>query len=218
MGGSAFLIDGNFDVNRATAAAARPSFFDRLRGRKPPSVSSLSFPNGRTMLEFPTDAIHAALAHDYLAFVRGRLTQPSQASQVVLDYLQLGQPRIYLRAERAASQTEGPWYVQVTFSGAAGMAETSARVAAHWAALWYAARAGTINERILGPAGFSATGAEPLENMAFADAGEYGYAELEEGAFAFDASFRKQLEQQHGPDVADGRCRCQMCSGPAADG
>lgn len=59
--------------------------------------------------------------------MKGR--HPSPASRVVLDYLKLGQPSVCLRADRAPGQTDGPWYVQVSFSGAAGMAETWARVA-----------------------------------------------------------------------------------------
>jgi hypothetical protein len=221
MGGSAFLIHGRFDAERGAAAAPAPSWFGRLRGSKAPAVSTVAFPNGRSMLEFPAAAIHDRLAQDYLAYVRGRLTDPSAASTVVLDYLTLGQPRIYLRADREPGETDGPWYVQVSFSGAAGMAETSARVAAHWAGHWYAARRTVVDADILGPAGFSATGAEPLADMVFVPAGEYGYAELEDGVFAFDAAFveshedpealRDELAQRFTPALREGRCRCQLC-------
>jgi hypothetical protein len=89
MGGSAFLIVGEFDAVRAAAAAPPRSFFDRLRNRAAPAVSSTQFPNGRRLLEFPADAIQGPLARDYLTFIHGRLVAPTAASRVVLDYERL---------------------------------------------------------------------------------------------------------------------------------
>ena len=223
MGGDAFLILGTFDPERA-AASATPTLIDRLLGRKARATSTMTLPGGRAMLEFPARALEKPLARDYLAFVRGRLPDPSASSHVVLQYLGLGQPSIYLRADRAAGESDGPWYVQVSFSGAAGMAETSARVAAHWAAHWYAARSGPIGQSILLPAGFVATGAESPMDAVFVPAGECGYAERENGTFTIDAAFLeshedpdallKDLERQYGRDLNERVCRCQLCSPP----
>src|SRR5688572_9662540 len=104
MGGSAFLIHGEFDADRAARTAPPPSFFDRLRGRQAPALSTTRLPNGRSLLQFPPDAIARALAADYVAFVEQRLTPPSPASRVVLDYLTLGQPSIYVRADRGPAE------------------------------------------------------------------------------------------------------------------
>jgi hypothetical protein len=221
MGGSAFLIYGELDAGRAAAAVPAPSFFNRLRGRQAPSVSETRFPNGRSLLEFPADAIGQPLARDYHAFVRDRVTNPSPASLIVFEYLKLGQPTIYLRADRGPSEATGAWYVQVSFSSAAGMAETSARVAAHWASRWYEARAEEIRTVILQPAGFAATSAAPLADGAFVPTRDHGYAEREDGTFTFDACFLesdpdpetllKRLEHEYGLALRDGRCRCDMC-------
>jgi len=221
MGGSAFMIYGEFDAVGAAAAAPRRTILDRLRNRQPPSVSTTRFPNGRSLLQFPANAIQDPLARNYLTFVNERLAAPSAASGVVLDYLKLGQPTIYLRAERGPSETTGPWYVQVSFSGCAGMSETSARVATHWASHWYAARGEAIRTAVLSPAGFTAESAEPPSAAAFVATAEHGYAEREGETFAIDASFieshpdpdalMKQLEQQHARQLDDGKCHCEIC-------
>jgi hypothetical protein len=220
MSGSAFLIYGSFDAERVTSAAKPISFFERLRGRRPPSISTVQLPSGRRLLEFPADALQRTLSRDYVGFVRDRLRAPSPASRVVLAYLRFGQPKIYLRGEQSPSDARPAWYVQVSFTGAAGMAETSARVAAHWALHWYAARGEQIRGT-LAAAGFVPTRVEPLANASFTPAGEYGYAERDEGVFAIDAGFLEshddpaaflnQLEQQYGPSVVDGQCRCELC-------
>jgi hypothetical protein len=225
MGGSAFLIHGSFDAERAVAAAKPTSLFGRLWARKSPSVSVVEFsvvelPNGRRLLEFPADAIRRPLARNYVEFVRSRLPAPSQSSRVVLGYLRFGQPQISLRGEQSPSDEQAAWYVQVSFTGAAGMAETSARVAAHWASHWYAARGETIRQ-ILATAGFEPTRAEPLADVSFVPVGQYGYAEREDGVFAIDDSFLeshddpeallKELEQQYGMDLSRGQCRCELC-------
>jgi hypothetical protein len=224
MGGSAFLIHGEFDADRAAQAAAPPSFFDRLRGRQAPALSTTRLPNGRSLLQFPPDAIAQALAADYLAFVRERLTPPSPASRVVLEYLALGQPTIYLRADRGPGETAGPWYVQISFSGAAGMCETSARVAAHWAARWFASRGDAIRIAILAPNGFTVANGEPIADAIFVPTPQTGYAERDEGIFTIDASVLEgqedpetlvqALARDYGPAFDDGACHCQMCPAP----
>jgi hypothetical protein len=171
-------------------------------------------------LEFPADAIQKPLADDYRSFVRARLSPPSQASQSVLEYLDLDQPTIYIRANQSSSDPEPEWYVQVSFTGAAGMTETSARVAAHWADRWYVARRDAIRA-ILSPAGFDAIRGEQLDELKFVPADEYGYIERDDGELTADWSV---LESQEDPDAVlkmlaqrcaglldDGRCHCQMC-------
>jgi hypothetical protein len=101
------------------------------------------------------------------------------------------------------------------------MTETSARVAAHWAEHWYAARGEAIRA-ILAPAGFEAIRGDPLDGVfRFIPAGEYGYIEREDGELTADWSVLephedpdavlKMLEQRYGGLLDDGRCHCQMC-------
>jgi hypothetical protein len=219
MGGWAFMIYGDFDAERAAAAATPPSFLDRLRGRKAPSISSADLGNSR-LLQFPADVIQQPLANDYRTFVRTRLDTPTEASQSVLDYLDLGQPTIYIRANQTPAGPAPEWYVQISFSGAAGMAETSARVAAHWAALWYTERSDAIRA-ILAPVGFNAVRCEELDEPRFVPAGEYGYIEREGGELTADWSVLeseddpdavlKMLDERYGALLEDGRCHCQLC-------
>jgi hypothetical protein len=223
MGGWAFMIYGDFDAERAAAAAEPPSFLDRVRGRKTPSVSSTELGTTR-LLQFPADVIQQPLADDFRTFVRTRLDTPGEASQSVLDYLDLGQPTIYIRANQNPGDRQPEWYVQISFSGVAGMAETSARVAAHWAAHWYTVRGEAIRT-ILAPAGFDAVRAEELDEPRFVAAGEYGYIEREAGELTADWSVLeseedpnavlKMLGERYGALLDDGRCHCQLCeSGP----
>lgn len=219
MGGWAFMIHGSFDAQRAAAGAKPPSFFERLRGRKTAAVSSMDMGKSR-LLEFPAHTIQQPLAEDYRAFVRTRLSPPTEASQSVLDYLELDQPTIYIRANQSSSDVEPEWYVQLSFTGAAGMTETSARVAAHWADHWYAARGEAIRA-ILAPAGFDAIRGDQLNEPRFVPAREYGYIEREAGELTADWSVLeshddpdavlKMLEQRYRGLLDDGRCHCQMC-------
>jgi hypothetical protein len=219
MGGWAFMIHGDFDAGRAAAAATPPSFFDRLRGRKAPSISTTALGDSR-LLQFPADMIQQPLADDYRRFIRARLDPPTEASQSVLDYLDLDQPTIYIRANQNAADTEPAWYVQISFSGCAGMAETSARVAAHWAAYWFTARSEAIRA-ILSPAGFDAVRGEQLDEPRFVPAGEFGYIEREDGELAVDWSvlesqedpqaILKTLGERYGALLDDGKCHCELC-------
>lgn len=219
MGGWAFMIYGNFDAERAATVAKPPAFFERLRGRKAAVVSSVDLGQNR-LLEFPAETIRQPLVEDYRAYVRTRLSPPTEASQSVLDYLELDQPTIYIRANQSSSDVEPEWYVQVTFTGAAGMTETSARVAAHWADHWYAARSEAIRA-ILAPAGFDAIRGERMDELRFVPAGEYGYIERDGGELTADwgmleshddtDAVLKMLDQRYRALLDDGRCHCQMC-------
>jgi hypothetical protein len=152
--------------------------------------------------------------------VRTRLSSPTEASRSVLDFLDLDQPTIYIRANQSPGDTEPEWYVQVSFTGAAGMTETSARVAAHGAEHWYVARSEAIRA-ILAPAGFDATRGEQLDEPRFVPGGEYGYIEREAGELTADWSVLeshedpdavlKMLEQRYAGLLDDGRCHCEMC-------
>ncbi len=225
MGGWAFMIYGDFDAQRGAAAATPPSLLDRLRGRRPASISSVNLGNSR-LLQFPADVIQQPLADNYRTFVRTRLDPPTEASQSVLDYLDLGQPTIYIRANQTPTDPEPAWYVQISFSGAAGMAETSARVAAHWAAHWYTERSEAIRG-ILAPVGFNAVRCEELDQPRFVAAGEYGYIEREAGELTTDWSVLeseddpdavlKMLDERYGRLLDDGRCHCQLCESRAPD-
>ena len=216
------MIRGEFDSARVVAAERPRSFFDRLRGRRTRSLSTRSSPDGHVSLEFPADAIALPLIGDFMTFVRKKLESKSAASQVVLEYMDLARPEIYLRGERGPGETKENWYVQVSFRGCAGMAETSAHVAAHWACLWYAAERARIRASILSPIGFAASeDAGSCAEDAFVPTREHGYAEFTDGMFEVDASFLesmddpeallKQLQERYGPEFADGKCHCDLC-------
>jgi hypothetical protein len=69
------------------------------------------------------------LAARFRAFLAREIPTPHDASTQTLDYLDIkGIPSLYLRGEREKGG-EPEWYVQLGFSGCAGMAEVSAAAA-----------------------------------------------------------------------------------------
>jgi hypothetical protein len=184
------------------------------------------------MIELPCKDLKV-LEEQFVAFLRSELQHPWLASQSILEYLESGTTTIYLRGERegAAAPT---WYVQVTFSGCAGLTQTSADVAAHWAELWFRRRRDQISAELLRPRGFADSGIElVVEEQTYLPIGELGYAGFSrEGSsagagvppthFAFDGAINETseesaqrleeaLEARFFELMQDGLCRCQLC-------
>lgn len=132
-----------------------------------------------------------------------------------------------------------PWEIRLGrsgYSGCAGMAEVSARVAAHWTDVWYRAHRERITREYLAPFGFRPAPDPAPPTWAFVPAGEHGYAEyVAEGTelgdgttsrFDLDAAVLEdrdprptleRLERAFGALMADGRCRCQLGDPTAGD-
>jgi hypothetical protein len=222
MGGTAFLIYGDFDPARAAAAAPPPSVLGRIFGKSAPTVKRHAYPDGRALLEFPADAFAGALAADYRNFLRRHFTDPWPATAMVLEYVGDDSPGVYLRANREPGEEQGPWYIQLTFSGASGLTETSAAVAAHWARWWYDERAEAVAQ-LLEPHGFVLRHAEPLADSRFIPTDQLGYADITEGEFELDAGMLESeddpdatiadLTRQHAAAIERRRCACQHCAG-----
>ena len=165
MGGHAYIIPGKVearllpDPGAAPAEVPRVSFWRRLFGGAPsarPEASRvISLPNGDRHFEIQPARLERALTQSLRNWVRGRLPNPSRASATILEYLSEIEPSVYVRGVQQAGQERPEFYVQVSFSGCAGEAETSARAAAHWAALWYEANHRQIAAEYLVPFGFT---------------------------------------------------------------
>ena len=220
MGGTAFLIHGDFDPARATAKAPTPSLLGRLLGRGSAGISRSTFPDGRALLEFSAGGFASALVDDYRSFMLGYFPEPWPATQAVFGYLEDVDAKVYLRAEREEGQADGPWYVQLTFGGAAGLTETSAAVCAHWASTWYRERASAVAQ-FLQPHGFVPRRAEPLADAAFVATDRYGYADITNGEFELDwselesekdpESVVAEMTRQYADAIRRRTCGCQVC-------
>ena len=149
MGGYAYLIPGSVDPRLwqnaplSTLAPPSRSLWSRLTGAARSGGSSnlprvTALPNGDRLFELNADPLLDRLIPDFLNWLRARLVPPSRASAVALEYLQEIKPTLYVRGEQHPADSRPAFYVQMTFSGCAGMAETSARVASHWQASGFA--------------------------------------------------------------------------------
>jgi hypothetical protein len=168
--------------------AAPRSISDRLLGRHPVS-GPRETPIGpdRALLEIPCEPLRA-IADDFRGFVAKAFDRPWPATTNVRDYLALDVVTTYLRAMRSSNEAPD-WYIQVTFSGCAGMAETSAEVAAHWAEIWYRQAAPELGVKHFGPFGFAPARAEPNDPAArFVPLDRLGYALFREGDEAIPAN------------------------------
>ena len=96
---------------------------------------------------------------------------------VLEEYLSVDVFSLYLRGEEKEGLAR--YYLQLTFSGCAGLAETSAELAAHWAELWWQ-RERELIEGLCQPRGFSPTGlwdAVPSSGAMFLPLKQGGYAQ-----------------------------------------
>ena len=232
MGGYAYVIPGSVsdDALQRAAAAAAPSGWLRVFRRAPPVPLVTTLPNGSRIFDLPPGPMGPALIDDLGSWIHSRLTAPTAATRAVLDYLRTIEPRIHVRGVQRAGEVAPRYFLEIAFSGCAGMAQTSSRVAVHWTASWYRAEAGRLDAAYFVPFGFTRTpdDGSPEEEFFFLPAGDLGYleyvppnpAEAQEASFSLDDS---TVEAHEGDprlerllDLFDGymappRCRCQLC-------
>jgi hypothetical protein len=238
MGGHAYVIQGQLTSERVAVAEhpvqpPPPSLWRRLFGSPVASVEArrvVELPNGDRLIEVPPAPLNVSLVDDLRTWLEGRMPHPSGATSVVLEYLSGVPPTVYVRGLQPTGADEPDYYVQVTFSGCAGQAETSARVVSHWAAAWYAAEHERIASEHFAPFGFvpapDAEGED--ERMVFLPAGDLGYLEFTppearyEGQNAFEidqaiveayegSPLLTRLDDMFKGYMRDAVCRCQLC-------
>ena len=156
------------------------------------------------------------------------MPEPWNATKAFVEYVDIGVATL-LRGE--TDPDELPlWYVQLSFSGCAGMADVSSELAYHWADIWLRNELNQINETILRREGFTATGKfEPIDApvrfvpIGTTDFSTYAAATLWNRQFEFeiDGGITESLDddgerlvaaiaQEFGELMADGKCRCQL--------
>lgn len=236
MGGHAYVIPGRLAPERL-AEAQRPAepaavpFWRRLIGSSTLAESrAVDLPNGDRLVTIPPAPLDTVLIRDLRGWLDSQILQPSRGTAVVLEYLSDIAPAVYVRGLQRVGTDAPEYYVQVTFSGCAGEAEVSARVASHWTAAWYAKEYDRITAEHLTPYGFlpASQRSEDDEPMVFLPAGELGYLEYippamrEEGQSAFDLDngiveanegnpLLTRLDDVFSGFVRDAACRCQLC-------
>ena len=229
MGGTGLLIYGTLSADRLEPQPVPRTLFDRLLGRTREAGPKVLPMSRRELVQLDVSELAPLIAR-YRAYLARKLPQPHDATREVLNYLEMdGIPSLYCRGEREAGN-DTRWYVQLGFSGCAGMAEVSATVAGHWAAAWIREELPLVRREILEPFGFT-----PDDDQAFdwpdrflpvaalgylrylpaeerdeeGEVFEVDYAALEhatESAVALRAAGTR-----YGGPMGDGSCLCQLC-------
>ena len=238
MGGSALMIYGTISERVLEPRPAPRSFMDRLFGRPQSAPQWRSLGANRQLITVPVDGLDT-LGSEFRDHVVARFEQPWAATKAIIDYLGIDVTTVYLRGDREGDQ-QPEWYVQLTFSGCAGMADTAAELCAHWAERWVREDRDRITTEILRPIGFEPNGrtVPTGDTMVFVPIGEAGYAiyrpepddiedELDDDTsryFEVDASAYDHLDQAEVVDamrrldehvrplIPSGGCCCQWCS------
>jgi hypothetical protein len=234
LGGSALLIHGTPSADLLMPRAAARSLADRLLGRHPVSgPTEAPIGHDRVLLEIPSDPL-LPLANDFRRYVDRAFDDPWPSTMCVRDYLAMDVVTIYLRGERVGNEVPR-WAVQLTFSACAGMADTSAEVAAHWAEIWYRQAGDELASKYFLSFGFTPERVETTgPAKLFVPLGRLGYALFHGGAEANPDSEGRNfeldwssLETLNGGDLtrewqeldealsdvrAAAVCRCQFCA------
>ena len=242
MGGSALLIFGNVNGQVLEPKPAPRSITDRLFGRTRAVIPEwIPLGANRKMITVPSPGLDT-LGGEFRDHVATRFTEPWAATRSIIDYLRLDITTVYLRSDREDDKPP-EWYVQLMFSGCAGMAQTASELCSHWAERWFREQRDRITTQILQPNGFEPNGrTEPGGvTSVFVPIGPAGYAlytetppadgELDHGDsryFEVDASASDDLEEDETADamrtldervrplIPSGQCCCQWCA-PALD-
>lgn len=237
MGGAALLIYGSVPEVRLTAEPVPRSLIDRLLGRaSAPAPAWFDVSRERRMITLPSGAF-AKMGPAFTDYVANKFPKPWKATSAILEYLRLDITNVYVRGE-SAGKNPPEWYLQLTFSGCAGMAEVSAELAVHWAQRWYAEREAELLAKYFKPYNFTPNGrieGAPSPTI-FVPLGAAGYARfeptprpvdeeyIESRYLEIDASametlgdgeretIMRTLDEKLPPMLEGGGCRCQLCS------
>jgi hypothetical protein len=238
MGGSAFLIYGSVDDQLLQPRPAERSRLDRLLGRHPMVASQWkSFGRTRKMITLPSDGLDV-LCSDFRHHVTTRFEQPWASTKAMIEYLAADVTTIYLRGDQYDGE-EVRWYVQLTFSGCAGVAQVASELCTHWAEKWYQEERDRITAQVLRPHGFEPEGATEGGDSTFAPIGRGGYAiytatpneqdempaegylsryfDVDEWALeqlddVNRTAAMRTLDNELRPLIPVGRCCCQWCA------
>jgi hypothetical protein len=231
MGGTAYVIHGTLDQARAWPVPRKKSLLDKLLGRQQYDTPSYVESTESTIVEVPPGELEPALIRAFRQFLEREIASPWEATSMFYSYLDFGM-HVYLRGQSPDGTSIADWFVQISFSGCAGMAEISAELGYHWVHLWIERTLAEITESVLQPRGFMPNGRPQYmgDPVTFLPIGEYGYAlygtrystehetysALDQGVLeGFEEEEVQRLLQtitsEWGALMSDRQCRCQLC-------
>jgi len=234
MGGAAFLIRGELDYGKHECKPQKKTFLQRLRlRRQPEGPKILEFGQGK-LIDVPAEKL-SGMSAAFREYLHNRIPKPWSSTNVFHEYLDAGVIGTYVRGEQPADSSSTDWYVQMTFSGCAGLGEIAAELGAHWAERWYQDEGDFITTSFLEPFHFTPgpSRSEDHFKRAFLPLGHLGYGlyvghlkdqqyppeyafELDAGAteyMKYEDYLRliKEIDETFEPVMSDGLCRCQLC-------
>jgi hypothetical protein len=212
--------------------------WDRLLERKPKVVTPEWKAMGKDShsIDLPVGNL-SGIGTEFRDYIIKRFRKPWAATKTVIEYLKLGSIDVYLR--RAGPENDpDALYIQLSFSGCGGMAQTSAELAVHWAVRWYREKRAEVDKQYFQPFGFVPSGGtEPTGSSEyFVPLGVGGYAQydprapLEDESYPYSQffcldqaametlsetemkSFNQAIDQKLHPMLPKDSCCCQWCN------
>ena len=176
MGGSAFLLFGSIDPILLEKREIKQTLFQKIFGIKKYTGPTETKMNDNYSLMSINNHGLGILEKIFKKYLLEAIPNPNTATKQFMDYINIKTITIYLRGNKKVDKTE--WYVQITFSGCAGMSETSAALGSHWAELWINKERNKITE-ILAKNGFIIDeNRNESEKNFFIPFDKYGYAKV----------------------------------------
>jgi len=184
------------------------------------------------LITIPAHNLKLSVMKAFRGYLDKKILSPSEATECFLYYLDVAF-EVYFRGEQESVGAEIDWYVQISFSSCAGLADTSADLGYHWVHMWLQSELNEVNESIFQPAGFipnmklECFDENPLfiplcDWIGYAkytrtDESPKEYPDVEidgghlEGLGEDGQEFLETLEKKCALIFADNQCRCQLC-------
>ncbi len=226
MGGCAHIIAGIVREEALIPKSPKRGFWARLFvGSKHDEVRRSNFGES-TLIDVPCPGLSKKVHADFTRYLRERIPRPDKATESIFGYLGIAETTVYIRGEEKVDSSS--WYTQLTFSGCAGMADISAEVSAHWAAVWSRDRLDEFLRPLLNDYGFEVSEHTDTshDNYTFirvdvdgqnlyAGLGADGSIELDgaiyEGVTEDFEQFNERMESLYRHKAPLQSCECQLC-------
>ena len=209
-----------------------------VKGTAIQNMPRIRWTNDEKRITIPTDEF-LFLKEMFMRYINKELNRHWNSTKSIFDFFNLDILSIYLRGKQILSELEPEFFIDIVFSGCAGMADVSGMLGAHWAGIWYNRNKKEI-DTALNLKGFLSNGKSKVGNDygRFIPIGDYGYAifnemhnhiELETYSkckyFELDQSAIIELEKEniknrvtekldkyYGEIMKNGGCMCQLCN------
>lgn len=179
MGGYCFIIDGTFSEDKLKPQPVKKNLIDKLLHRQRfTSIKKTALGKENVLYELPLNNLKN-FPKDFLSFIKTNIPEPSEATSIFIDYLSIDIFSIYIRGEGEENSSDINWYIQCSFSGCAGMAQTCSELASHWVELWYLKNSAELYAKYFAPIHFSPQSIRPEDPpFCFIPVETLGYARL----------------------------------------